>query len=167
MNTGLKMPWPELMNFVNNPRSNNVIQIYSHRRQCNTDPQSIDSCETYLKKVLTNPLTLKQLTRIVIRNRIIENMKNYEFVKKFVLYSDDYQRIDANGIDHFNSLLWSNNNNNQSFRVNLNRRFRRTTSMLECLIWQLKDLPWILHQYLYSFPDVPLVVYDVSVFIND
>lgn len=149
------------MSLINRQTSIDTTQNRSNQRIHNSTNQSTDNCEIYLKHVLTNPLTLKQLTRIVIRNRIIENMKNFEFVRNFALSSKHFQRIVANGIDYPDSL---SEINKQTFQYNY---CRRTSSILECIIWKLNDLPRILHQYLYSFPDVPVASYDLTVFIND
>lgn len=45
----------------------------------------IDCCETYLWRISTNPLSLKQLCRIKIRDRLIEKMKDFNFIKEFIL----------------------------------------------------------------------------------
>lgn len=100
--------------------------------------------------VLTNPLTLKQSTRILIRQRIIDNMKNFQFVKNLVFKSKFY-RIDP------------------VEKTNVRNLYKRkySNSIFECLILELSDLPKILHQYLYAFPDLSPVTSDLAVFIND
>lgn len=45
----------------------------------------IDCCETYLWRISTNPLSLKQLCRINIRDRLIAKMKDFNYVKEFIL----------------------------------------------------------------------------------
>lgn len=128
VNAGTKMLRPELLNLVHFRKSAEL-----HRQNLN----SSKSCERYLMNVLTNPLTLKQLARIVIRDRIIVNMKHFQFVKDFAFASEFYRT---------NPIEKSNQRNLFSLKY--------TNSIFECLIWQLIDLPKILHYYLYAFPDV-------------
>lgn len=156
MNSGLKLIWSELLNIVNNPNGNGInAGFHLHQRPCNrAASDSNESCETYLMRILTNPLSLKQQARIVIRNQLIENLKSQKFIRNFVLSHPKYQ---------LNSALESVANNS--------RRITTTTtnSILECLIWQL-DLPRCLHFYLYAFPDVPLMpdtTQNITVFVND
>lgn len=164
MNSGLNLIWSELLNIVNN-RNSHTNELYNntHQRRSSADSQdSEDSCEMYIMRVLTKPLSLKQHARIVIRNRIIENMKEYQFVRNYVLSNPQYQ---------LPSALESNSRNlsvtNATATSIPNRRHNQTTSsILECLIWQL-DLPRILHFYLYAFPDVPPMPEDIAVFVND
>lgn len=129
------MLWPELLNLVYNRTRN---------------PGSSKSCERYLINVLTNPMTLKQLARIVIRDRIINNMNNFQFIDGFVFGSEFYQ---AQPLDKSNQRNFFSS--------------KHTNSIFECLILQLRDLPRILHHYLYAFPDVDPIANDVTVFIND
>lgn len=130
----------------------------NNQRQSNDDIE--DTSETYLMRILTNPLSLKQLTRIVIRNRIIENIKNQSFVRQHVLSDSKYQ---------LNSALVCRSQISSSVvnaTATQNRRIPQTSSILECLIWQL-DIPRTLHTYLYGFPDVPPMPEDIAVFVND
>lgn len=142
------------------------MQNETHRRTSDADSQDFDeNCEMYLMRVLTNPLSLKQLSRIVIRNRIIENMNNQHFVQRHVASNPKYQ---LNSALESNSPYLSVVNANATTTATLkpNRRIQQTSSILECLIWQL-DLPRILHFYLYAFPDVPPMPEDIEVFVND
>lgn len=156
MNSGLKLIWSELLSIVNNPNSH-THETDAHQRRSNADfGDAEESTETYLMHALTNPLSLKQHARIVIRNRIIENMKHNQFVENYVLSHSKYQLNTALDV---NSLKLSVMNATHS-------RLQQTSSILECLIWQL-DLPRILHFYLYAFPDVPPMPEDIAVFVND
>lgn len=166
VNSGLKLIWSELLNIVNNPNShtNEIYNENHHQRRDNAELENStsESCETYLMQVLTNPLSLKQQARIVIRNCLIENMKHQQFVREFVLSNPKYQ---------LNSALYNNSQNlsTKTTTTVLHRMPRqRTSSILECLIWQL-DIPRILHFYLYAFPDVPAMRCDddIAVFVND
>lgn len=142
------------------------MQHETHRRRSNADSQDSDeNCEMYLMRVLTNPLSLKQLSRIVIRNQMIENMKHQHFIRRHVLSNPKYQ---LNSALELNSPYLSVVNTNATTTATLkpNRRIQQTRSILECLIWQL-DLPRILHFYLYAFPDVPPMPEDIAVFVND
>lgn len=162
--SGLKLVWSELLSIVNNPNSYNNLQQQNdaHHRRSNADLENpLESCETYLMRVLTNPLSLKQLSRIVIRNRLIDNMKNSEFTRNYVLSNSKYQ---LNNALEFNGPTISTLNANATMTPT--RRARHTHSILECLIWQL-DLPITLHFYLYAFPDVPPTPEDMTVFVND
>lgn len=168
MNSGLKLVWSELFSIVNNsnaygdePRNN------AHQRRSNADLDiSVESCEPYLMRVLTNPLSLKQMSRIVVRNRIIDNMKRSEFIRNYVLSNAMYQ-MDST-LDRTSSPTLSNANAlaTSTSTPTPHRRTQQTHSILECLIWQL-DLPRILHFYLYAFPDVPRMPEDIAVFVND
>ena len=112
-------------------------------------------------QVLTNPLSLKQQARIVIRNCLIENMKHQQCVSEFVLPNPIYQ---LNSALQYNSQGLSTNTTQL---VQHRMAQQRTSSILECLIWQL-DVPRILHFYLYAFPDVPAMrCDDIAVFVND
>lgn len=178
VNSGLKLIWSELLNLVNKPNNGNAMNaaFHMHQRTCNgasdSSSDSDDSCEMYLMRILTNPLSLKQQARIVIRNRMIENMKSHEFVQKFVLSHPKYQ---------LNSAFESKNQNANTSIANASSRRIHTTateitathqtnSILECLIWQL-DLPRCLHFYLYAFSDIPPTpqtqTQHVAVFVND
>lgn len=163
MNSGLKLIWSELLSIVNNPNSfTDEKHNNTNQRSSNADSQDLEeNCEMYLMRVLTNPISLKQHARIVIRNRIIANVKDYQFVRKYVLSNPQYQ---------LNSALETNSPHlsvtNTTATSISNRRIRQTSSILECLIWQL-DLPRILHFYLYAFPDVPPMPEDITVFVND
>lgn len=151
--------------------------FHVHQRPCNcatkfdSDPESDESCETYLMRVLTNPLSLKQQARIVIRNRMIENMKSQQFVRKFALSHPKYQ---SNTVLDSKSQNTNTSNANTSIANNSQRIIKITTthqtnSILECLIWQL-DLPRCLHFYLYAFSDIPPMpdtTQNVAVFVND
>lgn len=164
MNSGLKLIWSELLGIVNNPNTQTNEQ--NHQRNSNAELESTsESCETYLMRVLTNPLSLKQYARIVIRNRLIENMKHHHFVRDFVLSDTKYQ---LNSTFELNGRTLSTNTDASVASVqNCRRRTLQTSSILECLIWQL-DVPRILHFYLYAFPDVPPMPEDISnVFVND
>lgn len=174
VNSGLKLIWSELLNIVNickiNISHTDFMHNNTHRRRSNADLSDLEeSCEMYLMRVLTNPLSLKQLSRIAIRNRIIENMNDSEFVKRFVLTNSKYQ---LNSALEFNSpylsVVNANANANATTIATLapNRRLQQTCSILECLIWQL-DLPRILHFYLYAFPDVPPMPENIAIFVND
>lgn len=140
MNAGLKLLWPEMFNLV-----------YSRTSNAQLKPKnSSKSCEEYLINILTNPLTLKQLARILIRHKIINNMKKFQFVRNFVFTSKFY-RTDPVENTNIRNLC----------------RETYTKSIFECLIRQLSDLPKILHHYLYAFPDLSPVTSDLAVFIND
>lgn len=130
------------------------------------EDSSEESCETYLLRVLTTPLSLKQLARIVIRNRIIENMKHHQFIRNFVLSDTRYQF--NNSALELKTLSETHTTNMTTITSTENRHTQQKThSILECLIWQL-DLPRILHFYLYKFPDVPPCPQeDFAVFVND
>lgn len=155
VNSGLKLIWSELLSIVNNPNLKN------HQRRNNAveNTNSVESCETYLMRVLTNTLSLKQLARIVIRNRIIDNMNNQKFVSDLVLSDSKYQLNSALELNHLK--LSKDTHASMPYQ-----RTQETSSILECLIWQL-DLPKILHFYLYAFPDVPSLPEDIAVFVND
>lgn len=166
MNSGLKLIWSELLSIVNNPNSHtNEIHndIQQHRMVNSESDNSSESCETYLMRVLTNPLSLKQHARIVIRNRLIQNMKHQQFVRDFVLSDQKYQ---LNSALEFNNPKLSININTTVTSIQNRHRKHETSSILECLIWQL-DVPRILHFYLYAFPDVPPMPEDITVFVND
>lgn len=158
VNSGLKLIWSELLTIVSKPNIDKIHMNDRQRRKSN-DEHTSDNCETYLIRVLTTPLSLKQLSRIVIRNRIIENMKNRQFVTKYVLCDAKYQ---------LNCAVECNSQISCVVKAisTPNRRIQLTSSILECLIWQL-DIPTILHFYLYAFPDVPPMPDDIVVFVND
>lgn len=162
MNSGLKLIWSELLTIVNNASIRiDEIHMHNYQRQSNDDiDDTSESCETYLMRILTNPLSLKQLSRIVVRNRIIENTKNQSFVRQYVLSDSKYQ---------LNSAIACNKQISSSVvnaTATQNRKTPQTSSILECLIWQL-DIPKTLHIYLYRFPDVPPMPEDVAIFVND
>lgn len=158
------MIWSELLSIVSNPNGNGInAGFHMHQRPCSRAAASDtdESCEMYLMRILTNPLSLKQQARIVIRNRLIENIKSYKFVRKFVLSQSKYQLNSALELNNSQSAITTNANNSQ--------RITTTNSILECLIWQL-DLPRCLHFYLYEFPDVPPMpdtIQNITVFVND
>lgn len=118
-----------------------------------------ESCETYLATVLTNPLSLKQLSRIQIRNMLIEKMKDFDSVKILITP----KRTTANAADKtltasatatasiMNSTNWITTEQGHG-------------SILATLISHL-ELPISLKRYLYEFPDVPLVPLDLDVFV--
>lgn len=166
MNSGLKLIWSELLSIVNNPNSHineAYNDIHHHRMSITESEDSSESCESYLMRVLTNPLSLKQHARIVIRNRLIENIKHQQYVREFVLSNQKYQ---LNSALEFNSPKLSININTTVTSIQNRHRIQETSSILECLIWQL-DVPRILHFYLYAFPDVPPMPEDIAVFVND
>lgn len=140
VNAGLKLLWPDLLNLVYSRTSNAQLK----------QNDSSKSCEEYLMNVLTNPLTLKQSARILIRNRIINNMKNFQFVRNFVFTSKFYRfdTVEKTNVRNYYKQKYSN-------------------SIFQTLIWELSDLPKILHHYLYAFPDLSPVTSDLRVFIND
>lgn len=111
--------------------------IESH---CTTDKYKL-----YLRTALATPLSLKQISRIVIRKRITENMRRMDIIKQFVWSSKHYKKIELSNEERADSVQ------NSQLRSN---RIRQTTSILECLIWEIEELPIILHHYLYSFPDL-------------
>lgn len=76
MNAGLHMLGPNLID-----RSPSSI---AYRSNAMTDSE-IDCCETYLWRISTNPLSLKQLCRINIRNRLIAKMKDFNYINEFIL----------------------------------------------------------------------------------
>lgn len=148
------MLWPELLNLVYGRK------LCGRQRELGNSGDSEKSCELYLVDVLTNPLTLKQLARIVIRDRIINNMKNFQFVNNFVITSEFYQAQPSGADSAVAAISKSNSRNYFSLK--------HTSSIFECLIWQLTDLPKILHYYLYAFPDIEPVTNDLTnVFINE
>ncbi|XP_031623706.1 ankyrin-1-like [Contarinia nasturtii] len=171
VNSGLKLIWSELINIVGNPNSYTPELHTSHQRRRNNaemEDSSEESCETYLMRVLTTPLSLKQLARIVIRNRIIENMKHHQFIRNFVLSDRRYQ-LNNSALESNTQALSATETTNMNTTITSteNRRTQQQThSILECLIWQL-DLPRILHFYLYAFPDLPPLPEDFAVFVND
>lgn len=77
VNAGLCMWGPHMM--LERPPSS-----IAHRSDAMTDSE-IDCCETYLWRISTNPLSLKQICRINIRNRLIAKMKDFEFINEFIL----------------------------------------------------------------------------------
>lgn len=95
----------------------------------------IDCCETYLWRISTRPLSLKQLCRISIRNRLIAKMKDFNYINEFILSATPTAATQPQSILHY-------------------------------LVVQLVDLPRILHNFLYAFPDIPSVPNDIDVFIN-
>lgn len=157
MNSGLKLIWSELLNIVHSPNITHHFNDIHNQRQGRSSGDGNDSCEMYLMRMLTNPLSLKQLSRIAIRNRIIENMKCHQFVRKHVLSHPKYQLNRVHEIVHTAPLSQASDASPIS---------NRTCSILQCLIWQL-ELPRILHSYLYEFPDVPPMPEDIAVFVND
>lgn len=129
-----------------------------------------ESCETYLTRILTNPMTLKQLSRIELRNRLIRNMKNYQFVNDFVLSRQEWQPQDqSHDTSDLNPSFYVERRNasTESQRNCATSYNGRAKSILKSLICQLEDLPVILHYYLYDFPDVPHVPRDIDIFVND
>lgn len=56
----------------------------AHRSDAMTDSE-IDCCETYFWRISTNALSLKQLCRIQIRNRLIAKMKDFKYINEFML----------------------------------------------------------------------------------
>lgn len=56
----------------------------ARRYDAMTDSE-IDCCETYLWRISINPMSLKQLCRINIRNQLIARMRDFYFVKHFIL----------------------------------------------------------------------------------
>lgn len=108
-------------------------------------PCSTNKYKLYLRNALAKPLSLKQMSRIVIRKRITENMKRMDIIKQFVWSSKHYKKIELSHGERTDSL--------QNSQLTSNR-IRQTTSILECLIWEIEEIPVILHQYLYSFPDL-------------
>lgn len=157
----MKLVWSELLSIVNSPSSYIDETHQRNRRTSNNDfENTLESCEMYLTRVLTNPLSLKQLARIEIRNRIIGNIKNHHFVNKYVLSDQRYQlsAIELNcqklSVSDVTAISTQN------------RRIQQTSSILECLIWQL-DIPRILQLYLYAFPDIPCMPEDITVFVNE
>lgn len=128
-------------------------------------------------RILTNPLSLKQQARIVIRNRLIENIKSFKFVQKFVLSHPQYQlnssALELNHMTCQRSLNTTNASSSQRITETTTTTTRnithQTNSILECLIWQL-DLPRCLHFYCFAFPDVPPIpdsIQNITVFVND
>lgn len=153
-----------MLSIVNNPKSHHDAR----QRRSNADfdnSTDLECCETYLMRILSNPLSLKQQSRIVVRDRIIANMKHQQFVEKFVLSNPKYQLHSAL---EFNSPALSAAINANAMVTSIpNRRRQRTHSILECLYWQL-DIPRILHFYLYAFPDIPAMPDTITtVFVND
>lgn len=153
------------MNIVNNPNGNGInAGFHLHQRPCNrAASDSNESCETYLMRILTNPLSLKQQARIVIRNQLIENIKSQQFVRKFILSNPKYQLNSALEPSCPNAITSKVANNSRRITAT-----HQTNSILECLIWQL-DLPRCLHFYLYAFPDVPPMpdtTQNITVFVN-
>lgn len=182
VNSGLKLIWTELLHFVCNPNGNgNGINaaFHLHRRPCHRiASDSNESCELYLMRILTNPLSLKQQARIVIRNRLIQNIKSFKFVQKFVLSHPKYQ-LNSNALEFNNTTTTTTTSpncanttiatNSQRITTATKRNVtHQTNSVLECLIWQL-DLPRCLHFYLYAFPDVAPIpdTQTITVFVND
>lgn len=146
--------------------SNDRIQNHN-RRHFDANDSDTESCETYLTMVITNPLTLKQLSRIEIRNSLTKNMKSYQFIKDFVLSKEELQLSDG-------SIEMSDSNSSSHFEFGSTSAAAYATASIGCtksilksLIRQLTDLPTILQYYLYDFPDIPHVPRDVDIFIND
>lgn len=182
VNSGLKLVWSELLHFVTcNPNANangNVINaaFHLHQRPCHriAASNSEESCELYLMRILTNPLSLKQQARIVIRNRLIGNITSFKFVQNFVLSHPKYQ-LNSNALESSsatpspNSATTTNATNSQRIITTRSNVTHQTNSILECLIWQL-EIPRCLHFYLYAFPDVPPIpetIQNITVFVND
>lgn len=157
MKAGLKLIWPEVLNIVNESPAWKCDTLNS-TRQGNDDYGSCrENCANYLTNVLLNPLSLKENSRIIIRNRLIGNMKHNQFIKDYVLSNPRYQLNSANEPNRPSSPVTTGPRNavvtsNQTHR-------QQTSSILQCLIWQL-DLPTTLHFYLYAFPDVPPIPED-------
>lgn len=175
VNSGLKLIWSELLHFVGGHRNGINAAFHMHQRPCHRiASDSNESCEMYLMRILTNPLSLKQQARIVIRNRLIENIKSFKFVQKFVLSHPQYQ-LNNNALESNNTNTSQNRaiatiaNNSQRITTIQTNSTHQTNSILECLIWQL-DIPRCLHFYLYKFPDVPPIpetIQNITVFVND
>lgn len=175
------MVWSELLHFVCNPNANgNGINaaFHLHQRPCHRvpapDSNPEESCELYIMRILTNPLSLKQHARIVIRNQLIENIKSFKFVQKFALSHPQYQ-FKSNALESnsttasLHSASTTNAINSQRITATRSTVTHQTNSILECLIWQL-ELPRCLHFYLYAFPDVPPIaesIQNITVFVND
>lgn len=115
----------------------------------NLDNLQNECCESYLAMVLTNPLSLKQLARIEIRNMLIEKMKDFDFVKAQLTPRTMLTTSAPNGPD---SIRWATSPFSKE-------------SILATLITQL-ELPISLKRYLYEFPDVPPVPQDLDVYIQ-
>lgn len=106
----------------------------------NVEARNVETCETYLANILSNPLSMKQLSRIQIRNLIIDKMRNFEHIKQFLVTNDDMP------------MTWLISSTD-------------CKSILATLINKL-ELPIALKRYLYEFPDVPDVPDDLDVFVQ-
>lgn len=152
VNAGMQIDWSEFWELLRCHRSN--FPEFARNPLFPLDPphnpiQSLCSTNKYkvfLRNALATPMSLKQLSRIVIRKRITENMRRMDIIKQFVWSSKNYKKIELSNGERTDSL--------QNSQLTSNRRVRQTTSILECLIWEIEEIPVILHQYLYSFPDL-------------
>lgn len=163
VNAGLTHFWPRILNdqeFLAAMRNCRDSTLHGAWEFANLENRQNESCETYLAMVLTNPLSLKQLSRIQIRNMLVERMKDFDFVKTFIMP----KRTNAsNEADNLLSVAAT------TPTAIINTTNWITTeqchgSILAILISQL-ELPISLKRYLYEFPDVPLVPLDLDVFV--
>lgn len=82
---------------------------------------ALQSCESYLAEVATNPLSLKQCCRIEIRKLLMQKMKDFGHMRRILARTASDQLV------------------------------------FKHLVLELNELPRVLHEYLYVFPDVPRV----------
>lgn len=132
---------------IHNRRERTIRTV---RTLANVEPRPNESCESYLASVLTNPLSMKQLSRIQLRNMLIEKMKDFAAVKKFLIPKASMVSVVESG--HHMPLAWLTSSQNNG-------------SILATLIEQL-ELPISLKRFLYEFPDVPPVPLDLDVYIQ-
>lgn len=162
MNAGLKIFWPRLMMTNQHHLDNNQPNQANNRQRM--EQNQMNSCDKYLTMISANPLTLKQLARIQIRNRLIAKMKDFHFISNLLaIISDENDPIKAFSS---NSLYASSSQSMSSSIIGSTIQSTNYKSILQILIEQLTDLPRILQYYLYEFPDCPPVPQDVDVFIH-
>lgn len=130
-----------------------------------------NSCDKYLAMIASNPLSLKQLARIQVRDRLIVKMKDFHFVSNLLAIASDT-------IDPTNAFLYPPHQiTNSMYASSTSQSIFSSTpgsapdttvykSILRILIDQLDDIPKILQHYLYEFPDVPPVPQDIDVFLR-
>lgn len=99
----------------------NVRRQARHVRDSNE--AEIECCKLYLARVAANPMSLKQLCRIEIRSRLMQKMKDFDYVKNIILSETKHS----------------------------------TESVFEQMVFRVGELPRVLHQYLYSFPDIATI----------
>lgn len=147
---GLKIFWPRIM-----------------RNGQRIEQNQTNSCDKYLTMIVTNPLSLKQLARIQIRNKLIAKMKDFHFISNLLaIISDTNDPMKALSYPSNQSYASTSQLMSSSTFGIASNAATVYKSILQILIEQLTDLPRVLQHYLYMFPDVPPVPQDIDVFIH-